>query len=574
MPSAAGPAGSLTFAPHDLQCDGLPPADFMDQYGPKRRPYQLDPPMHLLTAIPVYNEEDYLQPVLTEVLRYAGDVLVVDDGSTDRTPELLRAFPTVRTIRHPRNLGYGAGLRTAFRAAIEGGLRRAGDARLRRPARAVADPRPGGAAGATPTSSRAAATSRSSTRRNGRPRSGGGSTSRSRAGSTNAWDLNVTDAFCGFKAYRTSALRAVRHHRQRLCHAASGVGPGRRPRDDDRGGRGPPDLPGRVAGLRRCARRRRVTGWPIIARCSRRRSIERGSSPREGVWDDGTPPARPRDRRRLAGRTRPGPRSAASPRSNADRLSGWDYDVQGRQASRLRDLARREIVHLAREFLRRHGLERRARPSLESPGSPQRPPGRDRAPAGAVPSRRLGQELRGVRDRPLVRGDRAQPDRRQRYPQGLIDPRPGRPRRAASARCRSSSIDGRARSPTRTGRSAMSRCSRRSPTGCARSSAARSPTRCSTTSGRGRPGAAARSHAIGLRFSLARREIEASWGVTNLELPLGLLCQTDSFLWFASHLIAQLPRYQQVHNDCLAEYRAAHRIRSRHHPVAALGQDG
>ena len=80
--------------------------------------------------------------------------------------------------------------------------------------------------------------------------------------------------------------------------------------------------------------------------------------------------------------------------------------------------------------------------------------------------------------------------------------------------------------------------------------------------------------AVGLRFSLARREIEAAWGVTNLELPLGLLCQTDSFLWFASHLIAQLSRYQQIHNACLAEYRAAHHIRSRHHPVAALtGQD-
>ena len=77
--------------------------------------------MHLLTAIPVYNEEDDLQPVLTEVLRYTGDVLVVDDGSTDRTPERLRTFPTVRTIRHPRNLGYGAGLRTAFRAAVEAG---------------------------------------------------------------------------------------------------------------------------------------------------------------------------------------------------------------------------------------------------------------------------------------------------------------------------------------------------------------------------------------------------------------------------------------------------------------------
>ncbi len=76
--------------------------------------------MRVLTAIPVFNEEATLESVLTEVLRYAQDVLVVDDGSTDRTPELLRSFPTVRTIRHPRNLGYGAGLRSAFQATIDG----------------------------------------------------------------------------------------------------------------------------------------------------------------------------------------------------------------------------------------------------------------------------------------------------------------------------------------------------------------------------------------------------------------------------------------------------------------------
>ncbi len=77
---------------------------------------------------------------------------------------------------------------------------------------------------------------------------------------------------------------------------------------------------------------------------------------------------------------------------------------------------------------------------------------------------------------------------------------------------------------------------------------------------------------VGMRFALARREIEAAWGVSNLELPLSSLCETDSFRWFASHLIAQLPRYQAIHNECLARYRAAHHIRSRHHPVAALGR--
>jgi hypothetical protein len=79
---------------------------------------------------------------------------------------------------------------------------------------------------------------------------------------------------------------------------------------------------------------------------------------------------------------------------------------------------------------------------------------------------------------------------------------------------------------------------------------------------------------LGMRFSLARRELEAAWGISNLEVPLSEVCQTDGFLWFASHLLAQLPRYQQVYNDALREYRTAHGIRSKHHPVAALARQG
>jgi glycosyltransferase involved in cell wall biosynthesis len=75
--------------------------------------------MRLLTAIPVYNEEDHLEPVLTEVLRYTNDVLVVDDGSTDGTPERLKKFPILQVIRHERNRGYGAGLRSAFQRTLE-----------------------------------------------------------------------------------------------------------------------------------------------------------------------------------------------------------------------------------------------------------------------------------------------------------------------------------------------------------------------------------------------------------------------------------------------------------------------
>ena len=77
--------------------------------------------MRILTAIPVYNEERHLEPILHEVLKFAADVLVVDDGSTDRTPDLLKAFPTVQVIRHSKNRGYGAGLQSAFARTLEGG---------------------------------------------------------------------------------------------------------------------------------------------------------------------------------------------------------------------------------------------------------------------------------------------------------------------------------------------------------------------------------------------------------------------------------------------------------------------
>jgi hypothetical protein len=80
--------------------------------------------------------------------------------------------------------------------------------------------------------------------------------------------------------------------------------------------------------------------------------------------------------------------------------------------------------------------------------------------------------------------------------------------------------------------------------------------------------------ALGMRISLARRELEGSWGICNLEVPLSDVCQTEGFFWFASHLLAHLPRFQQVHNAALAEYRAIYRIRSKNHPVSALGVQG
>jgi dolichol-phosphate mannosyltransferase len=68
----------------------------------------------VLVGIPVYNEQDHVQPVLDEVRRYARDVLVVDDGSTDLTPLRLARQP-VEVIRHAENRGYGRSMQDMLR---------------------------------------------------------------------------------------------------------------------------------------------------------------------------------------------------------------------------------------------------------------------------------------------------------------------------------------------------------------------------------------------------------------------------------------------------------------------------
>lgn len=77
-----------------------------------------------LTALPVYNEAAHVMAVLDEVLKVTPDVLVVDDGSTDGTTRLLEKRVAdkgdMRLVRHPENRGYGAALVTAFRETLAG----------------------------------------------------------------------------------------------------------------------------------------------------------------------------------------------------------------------------------------------------------------------------------------------------------------------------------------------------------------------------------------------------------------------------------------------------------------------
>ncbi len=72
--------------------------------------------MRTLIAIPVYNEQRYVTKVLDEVRRYSHEILVIDDGSTDQTPMLLAQQP-VDVVRHAENRGYGRSMIDAFRWA-------------------------------------------------------------------------------------------------------------------------------------------------------------------------------------------------------------------------------------------------------------------------------------------------------------------------------------------------------------------------------------------------------------------------------------------------------------------------
>ena len=78
----------------------------------------MNPTIRYLTALPVFNEARHVSAVLDEVLRYSRDVLVVDDGSTDGTSDLLATPRDLHVVRHPRNRGYGAALQSAFNFAL------------------------------------------------------------------------------------------------------------------------------------------------------------------------------------------------------------------------------------------------------------------------------------------------------------------------------------------------------------------------------------------------------------------------------------------------------------------------
>jgi len=71
-----------------------------------------------LTVLPVYNEAQHVTSVLDQVAKYSTDILVVDDGSDDGSGELLAQRDDIDVLLHSENRGYGAALLSAFDYSI------------------------------------------------------------------------------------------------------------------------------------------------------------------------------------------------------------------------------------------------------------------------------------------------------------------------------------------------------------------------------------------------------------------------------------------------------------------------
>lgn len=78
--------------------------------------------MRCCVLLPTYNNAGSLEAVISGILAYTSDLLVVNDGSTDETESILSRFPQLTIVRYGRNRGKGYALRQGFKAATQAGF--------------------------------------------------------------------------------------------------------------------------------------------------------------------------------------------------------------------------------------------------------------------------------------------------------------------------------------------------------------------------------------------------------------------------------------------------------------------
>ncbi|HXB43246.1 MAG TPA: DUF2062 domain-containing protein [Puia sp.] len=77
--------------------------------------------LHACVIIPTYNNEATLERVINDVANYTDDIIIVNDGSTDSTRNIIRSFPAVQCVCYEKNVGKGWALRKGFAFAITKG---------------------------------------------------------------------------------------------------------------------------------------------------------------------------------------------------------------------------------------------------------------------------------------------------------------------------------------------------------------------------------------------------------------------------------------------------------------------
>ena len=67
--------------------------------------------------IPTYNNDRTLKRVIEGVLKYTENIIIVNDGSTDTTSQILKEYPNLEQLHIPKNKGKGKALRLGFKKA-------------------------------------------------------------------------------------------------------------------------------------------------------------------------------------------------------------------------------------------------------------------------------------------------------------------------------------------------------------------------------------------------------------------------------------------------------------------------
>ena len=75
-------------------------------------------PLRIVAGLPMYNEEETIGTVITNVLEHVNEVICVDDGSSDSSARIAEACGAI-VHRHRVNRGYGGALKSLFAKAKE-----------------------------------------------------------------------------------------------------------------------------------------------------------------------------------------------------------------------------------------------------------------------------------------------------------------------------------------------------------------------------------------------------------------------------------------------------------------------